>query len=79
MAVASQSHVIAQEFTVIGMRAVLDNGVRALGWTFAAQIRNALLGNNDLDGVFAAVQMADHGNHRADLAALGGGGTGEDG
>ena len=46
---------------------------------FAAQIGHALLGDDDLDGVFAAVQMADERDDGADLAALGGGGAGEDG
>ena len=61
------------------MGAVFDDGFGAVGRAFAAQIGHALLGDDDLDGVFAAVQMADQRNHGADLAGLGGGGTGEDG
>ena len=61
------------------MGAVLDDGFGALGGTFAAQVGDALFGDDDLDGMFAAVKMADERDDGADLAALGGGGAGEDG
>src|SRR5580658_7924137 len=47
--------------------------------TLAAQIGDALLGYDHLDGVFAAVKMADQRNDGAYLPSLGRRGTGENG
>ena len=44
---------------------------RARSWALAAQVRHALLCDDDLHGMLAVVHVADQRNDGGDLAALG--------
>ena len=79
MCAASQSHVIAQNGSVVWMSAVFNDGFGPLRRTLATQIGDALLSYDDLDGMLAAVQMADQRNDSAYLSAFGRRGAGENG
>ena len=79
MRMAGQAEVVGQDLAVIGVDAMLDDRARPGGRALAAQVGNALVGDHDLDGVFAVVQMADQRDDGANLAVLGRRGAGEDG
>jgi hypothetical protein len=61
MGASSRSYVFAQNGSVVGMSAVFNECVGAFHRTLAAQIGDALLGYDHLDGVLAAVQTAARG------------------
>jgi hypothetical protein len=69
---AREAKVISQNLAVVGMGAILDYCARAGRRALAAQIGDPLVGDYNLDGMLAVVQMADQWNDGADLAALGG-------
>ena len=61
------------------MGAVFDNRLGALHRALAAQVGDALLGDDDVDGVLAMVEVRHHGDDGADASALGGRRAREDG
>src|SRR5690242_20519422 len=79
MAVAAPGDVVAQDAAVIGVGAVLDDDASALGRSAGAKVRNALVGDDHRNGMLAAIQVTNHGDNGADLAALGCGGANEHG
>lgn len=62
--------IIPHELLVVGMHAVLDDGLRTLYGTLAAQVGNALLRGKDLHGMLAVVKMRYHRYYRGNLASL---------
>lgn len=74
----AEFEVFAQERTIVRVRAVVDDAFGALNGVKSAQVGNALVGDEDVDGVFGVVLMSNHGDDVADAAALGYGGAGED-
>src|SRR5260221_7028201 len=72
MGVSCQSDVVPQDTAVIRVRAVFDDRFGSLRWALTAQVGYPLFGDDDLNRMFAVVQMTDQGNDRADFAALGG-------
>src|SRR5215469_7948980 len=60
------------------MCAVVDNQLSALAGILAAQVGHALLSDDDLYRMLAVVHVRRQRHDRADLAAFGGGRTGED-
>src|SRR5574343_806549 len=66
--------VVAQAGAVVGVGAALDHQFGALLGAQAAQVGQALLGDDDLHVVLGVVHMADHRHDAADAAALGGAG-----
>ena len=79
MSCAAKMDVVAQQAAVVGMRAVGDDGFGPLAGALAAQVRDAVFGDNDLHRMFAMIQVANHGHDGADLSALGRGRTDKDG
>ena len=63
--------VVPQRLTVAGVRAVLDDQLDALARRKAAQVGQALLGDDDHHVVLGVVVVADHRDDRRDVAALG--------
>ena len=55
--------VIPKELLVVGVGAVLDDGL-------GTQVGDALLGDDDVDGVFAVVEVRHHGDNGTDAAAF---------
>ena len=78
MGAAGQGQVVLKDLAIIGMGAIFDDGVSAGGGILAAQVGHALFGNDDLDRMFAVIQVADQGDDGAGLAGFGGGRAGED-
>ena len=56
-ALRGELEVVPHQFLVHRVHAVLDDGLCALQRVFAAQVGHALLGGEDLDGVFAVVNV----------------------
>lgn len=53
----AQAQILAQERTVVGVGAILDNRVGALFGVFRTKVGDALVGNEDVDGVLAVVDV----------------------
>lgn len=62
--------VVPHELLVIGMHAVLNYGLGALGRRLAAKVGYALLGNDYIDAMLVMINMCTHGNNGAYLASL---------
>lgn len=62
--------VIPKELLVVGVGAVLDDGLGTLHGALAAQVGDALLGDDDVDGVLAVVEVRHHGDNGTDAAAF---------
>ena len=76
---AAAFHVGVQDVLVLWINAVVYDGDGAPAGVFAAQVGDAVLGGDHLDGVFAVVEVADKGDDGADGSAFLNRGTGENG
>lgn len=63
----TQFQVIAEEFAIARMSAVVDDLMSAFNRVEAAEVSDALIGYNNVDGVFCVVDMR---NHRYDIGNL---------
>ena len=79
LTLCSETEVVAEQFAVHRVRAVVDYRVGAFHRVLMAEVGDALVGNQHIDGVFAVVGMCHHGNDVGDGSALGDGGAAEDG
>ncbi len=79
VALLEEGDVLAELGPVVGVGAIFDDDVGAFVGVLAAEVGDALFGDDDLNGVFAVVHVGHEGDDGGDLAALGGGGAGEDG
>lgn len=68
--------VILQNWSVVGMRALLDDFASTLTGSQAADIGEALFRDNDVEVVFRLVDMCAHGHDTGDAGGVGLGGTG---
>lgn len=63
---------------IVGMDAVSDDFLGPFGGVLATKVGDALLGDDNLDAVFAVVHVTDERDNGADVATLGDGRAGED-
>ena len=67
----AQFQVVAKQVAVCRVCAVLDDEFGALHWVFAAEVGDALVGDEHLYRVFAVVEVGNHRHDVADFALLG--------
>ena len=67
----SEFEIVAEKFTVDGVGAVVDDDVGALNRVKTAEVGNALIGDDYVDGVFGMVDVRNHGDDVGNLAFLG--------
>lgn len=67
----SDFEVVPEELFVAGVRAVCDDFLCALHGVFASEVGDALVGHEDVDGVFGVVGVCYHGDDVADESAFG--------
>lgn len=67
----AELEVVAEEGTVVGVGAVLDDDLGTLQGILAAKVGDALVGDEDVDGVLGVVGVTDHGHDVGDESALG--------
>src|SRR5690554_4613316 len=65
--------VIQQLLTEVRVSTVVDDGMGSLAGRQAAQVGQALLGDDDLHIVFGVIHMGDHRHNGGDGSVLGGG------
>ena len=70
-------HILPQPGTELGVGAVLNQDMGPLVGRQAPQIRQALLGDDDLGVVLRVIHVGHVGHNAGDGAVLGGGGGGE--
>ena len=75
---SNQTEVGTQVLTVVGVGTVVDDQPGALVRILAAQISDALFGNDDLHRMLAVIHVRDHRHDRRNLATLGRRRAGED-
>ena len=66
--------VLGERLLVVGVRALLDDDLRALARAQATQVGQTLLGDDDHGVVLGVVVVRDHGHDGGDVAVSGGGG-----
>lgn len=79
LATLTHLEVIPEELAVHRVGAVLDYGLCTLYGILAAEIGNSLIGDEDVDRVFAVVRMRYHRDDVADQSAFGDRRTAENG
>ncbi len=67
----AQFEIVAEEFAVHGVGAVVDNSVGALDGIFVAEVGDALVGDEDVDAMLAVVGVCYHRDDVAYHAAFG--------
>ena len=77
-AAGTQFQIVAEQFAVDRVGAVVDDLVGAFNRIEAAQVGDALVGDDDVDGVFGVVDVRHHRNDIRNLAFLRDRGAGED-
>ncbi|MPM32678.1 hypothetical protein SDC9_79243 [bioreactor metagenome] len=77
-ALACAVEVVLQHGAVVRVCALVDDDLGALAWREAAQIGQALFGDDDLRVVLGVIDVRAHGHDAADLAVLGDGGRHEE-
>ena len=70
--------VLTQEGTIVRMGAVFNDAFGTLHGVKSAEISNALIGHEDINGVFGMVLMGHHGDNVADTSTLSHRGARED-
>ena len=63
--------IVPQQLFVVGMSAVLNDGLCAFAWRLSSQVGYTLLCDDDVDVVLCVVDMAAEWHNRADDSSLG--------
>ena len=67
---AAQVEIVAEQRTVVGVCAVVDNGFSTLDWVFSTQVGYALIGDEDVHRVLAVVHVGHHRHYVGYAAAF---------
>ena len=79
MAVFGEFEIAPEQIPIGGIDAMVDDQFGAFAGCFAAEVGDAVLGDQNLHRVFAVVDVGTHRDDGGDVATLGGGGAGENG
>lgn len=66
-----QFEIIPEKLFIVGMRTVFDDGFCTFLRALATQVGYTLLGDNDIHGMFAVVEMRNHRDDSTDLTFFG--------